>query len=176
MKLVRESILNEIGEANVKPYEWHQENARGTYFTFKTENKELYIVHFEDVLGEGRYAIDFTLEDMGDDYDDIDKVSYNIVTNKGHLFRIMATVIDIIKNKIKNDFQKKIQSIIVTPEKNKKADDRRYKIYQKFIEKHLPFGWAVRKDEFMGVQSLVAYRIPKFELFKSKHNKTFNER
>jgi hypothetical protein len=59
-----------------------------------------------------------------------------VVTNKGELFRVMATIVDLTKKVLKKN--KNIKSLSFTGSKNKGDNDRRRNnIYMAYIKKHL---------------------------------------
>jgi len=110
--------LNEVGEANLKPYKW-EEIDRESYFIytrFVTDSETEYDVdlkstnYIDDNLKNLRtIEIEFSAKPKG-----AEGGSAKIVVNKGELYKVMATVIDIVKNYIKKS---KAQAIIYSPSK-----------------------------------------------------------
>lgn len=143
MKLVRESlneqVLNEIGEATLKPYKWKQVTPGGLY-EFYTEDKDKYVVHFYSHEDDGVYLLDFFISGLHLEYD-----QYKYISNKGRIFRVLVTVLDIVKTKVNKDKRKKIEKIIISSEKNYDKDNRRSNIYKKIIEKNLPNDWYLQE-------------------------------
>ena len=143
MKL--KDILLEIGEGTAKPYKYkltRTESAPdfGDYFRlyeFVTDLGTHYEVSFtieEDFSKDEPWEfmeIEFGVVDKGGDTDN------KIVTNKGELFRVMATIVDITKSILKE--RKNIKQLVFTGAKNRGEDDqRRNKLYMAYIRKHVP--------------------------------------
>lgn len=148
-------ILAEVGEGTAEKFSW---SFKGKYNTgdiihldyeFTTDKKVNYFVkltvdeHDTGVnvyemmvaFGVGRSIIK---KAMGD------KKPFSQVINKGELFRVMATVMDIVRDGLKrceeNDTPVKI--ILFKPEKEKEtkmgfvSSDQRLKLYKAYIDKN----------------------------------------
>jgi len=128
-----EELINEIGDAGAKPYKWKWMNPKyDTYSIFTTDSGLEYQVMTQ--LGSGEtlsveYGVKVTTKKGNK------SVDYKLVTNRGELFRVMATVVDIIQ-----EFMKKhqdIEYIEFEGSKNEDGDQRRNKLYMQYIKKHL---------------------------------------
>ena len=78
-------------------------------------------------------------------------VSYKVETNKGELFRVMATVVDITKKILKE--RENIKTLTFSGSKKDEDDNRRNNLYMAYIKKHIPnvknidVGWSeIRVD------------------------------
>lgn len=163
MKLIE--LIQEIGEANPNmayPYELdivdeyelgYKGEALGAVaryeYTFTTEGKDEYAVKMgRDAYDENKwddedpsthevqYDISFAILDENGDKD------FEIEPNKGELYRVMATVVKIIKERIKEDETENDlipKSIYFEATKTKgKNDKRREKLYAAYAKAQLP--------------------------------------
>jgi len=134
--------LNEVGEANLKPYKW-KEVDRESYFVytrFVTDSETQYDVdlkstnYVDDDLNNLRaLGIEFSAKLKGDEGS-----SAKIVVNKGEMYRVMSTIADIIKTYIKKS---KAQAILYSPSKKSDEEDfgtQRDNLYRAFISKAFP--------------------------------------
>lgn len=129
-----EQLLLEVGEGNSKSYDYKFIKDFGTITAeFETE-EDKYVVIFSEYYDEDEdkqvISADFGIKGMG--------VDYNVVTNKGRLFRIMSTIVNILKDFIKK--YPEYKDFIVSPTKNSDTDMRRSKLYLAFIKKNLKKG------------------------------------
>lgn len=156
MKLasILNNIISEVGEGTAKPYNYtsihgiqrsDEDNGAHDTLKFVTEDGDTYEVMVAAFWGDNylakkpvgpHFTIDFWVKKRGSDTRDT-----AVVVNKGRLFRVMATVIQIAEEFMdlvdykKND----INQLIVSPTKTKgEFDDRRAKLYMAYIKKHLP--------------------------------------
>jgi hypothetical protein len=140
---VGESKINEIGDSTAKAYNfklerhygWTIEDAPDATYSFETDSDLQYKVNlFADfVPGRDRkeFKVDVSFRPVGKEH------WFNTVTNKGEQFRIMATVIEVIKEYIKD--YPKVTQITFTPAKTKGDDDRRRaNLYLAYVKKQLP--------------------------------------
>ena len=135
-----EELINEIGDASAKPYKWKRMDPRyDTYSIFTTDSGLEYQVMTE--LGGDAYlpgdgntlTVEYGVEVVTKKGNK--SVDYYLVTNRGEMFRIMATIVDIVQ-----EFMKKnsgIEYIEFEGSKNKDGDQRRNKLYMAYIKKHL---------------------------------------
>jgi len=134
--------LNEVGEANLKPYKW-KEVDRESYFVytrFVTDSETQYDVdlkstnYVDDDLNNLRaLGIEFSAKLKGDEGS-----SAKIVVNKGEMYKVMSTIADIIKTYIKKS---KSQAILYSPSKKSDEEDfgtQRDNLYRAFISKAFP--------------------------------------
>jgi hypothetical protein len=139
------NILLEIGEGTAKPYKYKLTRTEsdpdfGDYFRlyeFVTDLGTHYEVMFEI---EEDYSKDEPWEFMniefGVDEKDGGGVSYKVETNKGELFRVMATIVDITKSILKE--RKNIKQLTFSGSKKDEDDNRRNNLYMAYIKKHVP--------------------------------------
>ena len=131
-------ILKEIGDSSSQPYKF---DFYGNYsgmrvYGFDTENYS-YTVELQyefldgsqNVLGVRFYVSDEEEPDIERD---------DIVTNKGELFKVMATVTAIIKKDIQN--HPEIDTITFTPSKKEgeTTDVSRLNLYTRYIKHEFP--------------------------------------
>lgn len=129
MKLL--DILREIGEASSTPYEYkYDRTLKAAYFT--TEDGTLYKVTFGG-LSSNDMEIRFGVTDGSDNMD------YEIDTNKGNLYRVMSTVIKIVRQAV-SEFKPSYISFA-----SAKSDPRRMNMYKKYITNNLN-GYSVVGD------------------------------
>lgn len=141
-------ILNEVGEATSAPYKWKKvfTTERSVFFTFTTDQDTSYKVSLENYVykdfkeNDKEYpAIEVTFgitpNDMPTNVSYVGNVS--IVTNKGEMYRVMSTIVDIIKDYIKRNDNIKV----IVYEPIKKEDEKGFKrndLYMAFIKKQIP--------------------------------------
>ena len=139
------NILLEIGEGTAKPYKYKLTRTEsdpdfGDYFRlyeFVTDLGTHYEVMFEI---EEDYSKDEPWEFMniefGVDEKDGGGVSYKVETNRGEVFRVMATIVDITKSILKE--RKNIKQLTFSGSKKDEDDNRRNNLYMAYIKKHVP--------------------------------------
>ena len=139
------NILLEIGEGTAKPYKYkltRTESAPdfGDYFRlyeFVTDLGTFYEVMFEiEEDFSKNEPWEFMNIQFGVDEKDGGRVSYEVETNKGELFRVMATIVDITKKILKE--RKNIKTLTFSGAKKDEDDQRRNKLYMAYIKKHIP--------------------------------------
>ena len=157
-------ILNEIGDSSAQKYDWR---FKGKYDTgdvinidyeFKTDSDTQYFVKltvqespstplaFEMMVafGVGKSIIKKAFGD---------KKPFAQVVNKGELYRVMATVIDIVKDGIEKMTQDDhpVKIILFKPEQEKetatgfKITDQRAKLYMAYIKQNMDIVNNVRQ-------------------------------
>jgi len=138
------NILLEIGEGTAKPYKYKLTRRESTpgfgdYFRlyeFVTDLDTHYEVMFtieEDFSKDEPW--EFMDIEFGVDEKDGGGVSYKVKTNKGELFRVMATIVDITKKILKE--RKNIKTLTFTGSKENEDDQRRNNLYMAYIKKHI---------------------------------------
>ena len=130
-------ILNEVGEGTATPYKFkfkkstfgrtvlHKERS----YAFTTDSN----LEYEVSLTSLKTDLYVSFKTVTGDYSD--------VTNKGEQFKIMATVIAIIKADIEflaKEEDPPVKVIKFAPEKADDNDDRRANFYKAYIQKQLP--------------------------------------
>ena len=139
--VVKEETINEVGEANLKPYKWEEVDINGwvTYTEFTTESETEYKVNLTTTTyGSGldnikALEVEFSAKPKG-----AEGSSTNIVVNKGELYRVMATITAIIKYYVKKF---KAEAIMYSPSKKSDEEDfglQRDNLYKAFIAKAIP--------------------------------------
>ena len=132
-------LLNEVGEGTAKPYEWEEISADdwGAYIRFLTDSETEYQVNLEyftsnlpltpDLPG---IAVEFLAKPKGE-YD----FSNTVVVNKGEVYRVMSTIVNIIKYYLKDN-----KIITYSPEKKSGEDfgKQRDNLYKAFMKKSIP--------------------------------------
>ena len=139
--VVKEETINEVGEANLKPYKWKEVDMNGwvTYTEFTTENGTEYKVDLTTTTygyssnNIKALEVEFSAKPKG-----AEGSSTNIVVNKGELYRVMATITAIIKHYVKKF---KAKAIMYSPSKKSDEEDfglQRDNLYKAFISKAIP--------------------------------------
>ena len=147
-------VISEIGEGTAKPYNYKltREEGDDMLYEFVTDLGTHYEVTFEI---EEDFSKDEPWEFMniefGVDEKDGGGVDYKVETNKGELFRVMATIVAITKEILKE--RKNIKTLTFSGAKKDEDDNRRNKLYMAYIKKHIPnvknidVGWSeIRVD------------------------------
>ena len=137
------SMMNEVGEANLKPYKWEEIDAEGyyVYTRFITDSETQYdvdiksTIYFPEGQMESRPAleIEFSAKPKG-----AEGSSAKIVVNKGEMYRVMSTIVNIIKKYIKKS---RAEAIIYSPSKKSSEENfgtQRDNLYRAFISKAFP--------------------------------------
>jgi hypothetical protein len=137
------AFLNEIGEANLKPYKWEEVDVEGyfVYTRFTTDNETQYDVDIKSTVyyppgqmdSVPALEIEFSAKPKG-----AEGSSAKIIVNKGEMYRVMATIVNIIKKYIKKS---RAEAIIYSP--SKKSDEENFgtqrdNLYRAFISKAFP--------------------------------------
>ena len=124
-------ILKEIGEISVTPYKYDYDKSKHKAF-FTTEDGTKYVVYFD--ISKGEMKVDFgVLYEEDDEGDDVD---FEIKTNKGNIYRIMSTVISVIRKAL-SDFKPNQIKISSEPKRI-----RLYKMYIKNLN-----GYILTKED-----------------------------
>ena len=142
-------ILKEVGEGTATPYKWKKVFTKEdtVFFAFKTDQGTSYKVALEN----------YVYEDFHDDNKELPaiEVSFGIipgaepnmygdytgdmftVSNKGEMYRVMSTIVNIIKDYIKRNDN--IKAIIYEPiKKEGEKGFKRNDLYMAFIKKQIP--------------------------------------
>jgi hypothetical protein len=137
------SFVNEVGEANLQPYKWKEVDRESyyVYIRFVTDSETQYDVDIKSTIffpaGQMEslpaLEIEFSAKPKG-----AEGSSAKIVVNKGEMYRVMATIVDIIKKYLKKS---KAQAIIYSPSKKSGEESfgvQRDQLYRAFISKAIP--------------------------------------
>lgn len=140
---INKENVNEVGDASAYAYKW-KPVSRGTYsneFTFVTDSELKYYVTFWDT-GEDTIEVAFVAQEP----DQYDRAEYSTVTNRGELFKVMATVAEIVLYYLQSHPEYKY--LTYEPSKTTgKDDNRRDKLYRAYMKKMIPGSQEVPADE-----------------------------
>ena len=140
--VVKEEKITEVGEANLKPYKWQELDMNGyiVFTRFMTDSETQYDINLETIpyypedsnSSIKALSVEFIAKPKG-----AEGSSAKIVVNKGELYRVMATITDIIKKYIK---KLKVKAILYSPSKKQGEDfgTQRDQLYKAFIKKAIP--------------------------------------
>jgi hypothetical protein len=153
--------LNEVGEGSSKPYEWREDFDE---YVFTTDSNVGYIVSLSEMPEGGKMgiAVEFLAKTP-----EMDGYSSKIEVGRGELFRVMATIIDIIKSHLSKNPE--IEFILYSPSKKTGEGDignQRDKLYKIFLQKQIP-GIRIRD---IGTSAVIAY-LPKRDELNLEINK-----
>jgi hypothetical protein len=129
--------INEVGEANLKPYKWEETDREkySIYTEFTTNSDTIYNVDLEvdKYKGIPIFNIEFSAKPKG-----AEGSSSKIVVNKGEMYKVMSTIVNIIKTYLKKF--KQIEGITYYPSKkgNEEFGFQRDNLYKAFISKTFP--------------------------------------
>lgn len=130
-------ILLEVGEG-VQPYQWSgpQEQLGNVIYHFITEDNDSYRVVFTGTNGND-WRLDFYVKESKPE----SEYNSGTVTNKGRQFKIISTVMDIIKDFIE-EYPADAISFAASDKEGSKTNQRE-ELYKKYIIKniHLLPGW-----------------------------------
>lgn len=152
-------ILAEVGEGTAQKYNWSYsgKEANNDYdilnYDFKTDSGVRYFVTLVasneplNAADDFEMTVSFGVGDKGPLKSKVGlgKPSYTKVVNKGEIFRVMSTVVDVVKdgiNRLKEE-EKPIKYIIFKPEKEKetetgfKQSDQRLKLYLAYLKQNM---------------------------------------
>lgn len=148
-------ILNEVGEGSAKPYEYKwisqgsYDNQVARFITDKGTEYEVNIADFSEYPDPRDQEqdlpainIDFLAKRPGEQ-----GWSTKTVTNEGDLYRIMATIMLIVKDVMKR-FDFDVQAIVYEPSKKTGefgSNNKRDTLYRRFITRTFP-GAQVMRD------------------------------
>ena len=165
MKLTKilKEVMSEIGDtSNIETYntsletKYHDYDEQQFVVRFTTENDTKYAVYiFKQTLDEGEtwsMLIEFGVEGENNSYD------YSAVTNKGEMYKVMATIIKISKEMIAKSKKEGqyIREIVIEPSKNFEDDTRRTNLYRAFIEKNMPQGSEIQvQDDLSNIKVIL---------------------
>jgi hypothetical protein len=139
-------ILREIGDASSRPYSYdfyYEEDGRRLY-GFNTESYPYTVVIYQDLDDSPNIAyVRFFVPDENDP----DLEQDEVVTNKGELFRIMATVKAIVAHDLKE--HPEIDTIEFIPAKRSKetTDIARSNLYLRYIKNAYPSATIEKKGD-----------------------------
>jgi hypothetical protein len=161
--------LQEVGEATLKPYEWEEYTCKEGYYNigFMTDYGLEYDVDLElkiytpENSTSNIQAIEIGFAVTAEDEDGYSYSTTDAVVNKGEMYRVMSTIIDILKVYIK---KLKAEAIIYSPSKKQGEEfgSQRDNLYKAFISKAFPGVKFEQKGD------IVAVILPKTTLSENK--------
>ena len=160
------NILNEIGDASLKPYEWTVKKSSSpswdlgmekpfieAEYKFTTDKGVKYKAGFSEEEEHGFFHFAFYPEGGG----------IKDVVNKGEVFRVMSTIVDIFKDFIEKE---EWSEIYYSSVRQNYGDKRREKLYMAYLKKNLP-DWIKIEDIGLGDMAL---KNQKQDLNEAKKN------
>ena len=142
VEIYKKNSINEVGESNLAPYKWQELDMNGyvVFARFVTDNETQYDINLttttyvdDDLNNLKALEVEFIAKPKG-----AEGSSAYIVVNKGEMYRVMATIVDIVKKYIK---KQKAKVIIYSPSKKSDEEDfgtQRDQLYKAFISKAIP--------------------------------------
>jgi hypothetical protein len=121
-------LLKEIGEG-VTPYKWSgpEERFGGIIYYFTTEDNDYYKVRFDGTIDNG-WELNFYVRDK-------DEYSSGAITNKGRQFKVISTIMDIMKS-----FIEEYPADLITftgSDKETSNVNQRDLLYQAYVKKNI---------------------------------------
>jgi hypothetical protein len=137
--------INEVGEANLEPYKWEEvDSGRTTSVEFITPSETKYEVDLMHTEIDDPEDEDMSLEALDIEFlakpKGAEGSSSKIVVNKGELYRVMSTIVDVIKHYLRK-YRGDITAIIYSPSKKSSEENfgnQRDNLYRAFILKAFP--------------------------------------
>jgi hypothetical protein len=137
--------VNEVGEANLEPYKWEEINSgRTTSVEFITPSETKYEVDLMHTEIDDPEDEDMSLEALDIEFlakpKGAEGSSSKIVVNKGELYKVMSTIVDIIKHYLRQ-YKGDIKAIVYSPSKKSSEENfgsQRDNLYRAFILKAFP--------------------------------------
>lgn len=148
MKLL--DILKEIGEGSKSPYVYRKTSSSDldySTFRFTTEENVVYEMTINKYKNTSKKLVDYEVEFglvKSKSRGTLTKIDYKSTskdTKTGNVYRIMSTVVDIIKKEMaldKKEFDYTLTKIVFSPTKENESDDRRLKLYAAYIKRQIP--------------------------------------
>jgi hypothetical protein len=127
--------VNEVGESSAQPYK-HKLNTEKYYeveYTFTTDSGLDYIVQFD--LDDDMADVVFLTKQSFDIARSGGKNVFLQTFSKGELFKVMATITNIVKEFLEKYTD--IKTLVISPTKEDDTDNRRAKLYSAFIKKNI---------------------------------------
>lgn len=134
--------LKEIGEATAKPYDWDNYMDEDEYKEYGFETDSGLNYKLDIAVSEGDEERDSAVVSFGiSELDTWDYFTdYEKVPSKGELYKVMATVVDILKDFIKKNKQVKYMYFTTNKLGKEVGKDQsaRLNLYRRYIQTHLP--------------------------------------
>lgn len=146
-----DGLINEIGDVSAGPYEW--ERVSDLEYQFDTEN-DRYSVQFMNMESMAEQINEYLVEEGEIEPSEMWSVFYtaksidyahqNRTTNKANIYRIISTVMDILRNFMEANEVSLIGISTVQPENIGSEETTRSRLYKAMINKHIPSGWVMK--------------------------------
>ena len=135
---VSEALLLEVGESSARSfdYEKEMESQMATIYSFITDSGVEYELEASRVSPELDHIVQIVFSVDG---------SVETVVNRGELFRVMATVMQITREVL--DENPEFRVIAIEPSKNSPNDLRRQRLYLAYIKNEWPDAIVKRKGD-----------------------------
>jgi hypothetical protein len=130
-------LLKEVGEG-ITPYTFKQiKNTQLlVVYTFTTEDGDQYVVKFKSSYSQpNNYNLSFYPGTSASEKAEDDKI--DDITNKGDLFKILSTVVSVVKNFISNNKNVSGISWIGVNSDKEGADKQRDLLYNAYLQKNI---------------------------------------
>jgi hypothetical protein len=140
---MRAQFVNEVGEDRNRalPFEYRGEIAGFLHrYVFETANEKYIVNLYPPRLNVKRLKDDYVVDFISSKAKDFDEV-----TNKGDFFKIVPTVIAIMKEFYKTH---KVRKFIFNEVSSYKGDRRRFDIFRKISERNIPPDWKIKASRF----------------------------
>jgi len=152
--------VNEIGDASASPYSYTPDgwvDPPNFRYSFKTDSGIEYRVYLEPTDSYESlkdYSISFAAKGTGKD----DWWSFETVHSKGELYKVMSTVVSIIKDFLKaNQYVTKLTFSPSSKDGEDNIDNQRAKLYSAFIKRQIPNAEVISDDD----AKLITIKLPK---------------
>lgn len=147
-----EGLINEIGDVSAGPYDWEMES--DLEYKFDTEN-DRYSVQFMNMENMGEAMNHYIVEEGEIDpskmwsvfytAESIDYTHQSKTTDKANIYRVISTVMDILKDFMDNNEVSLIGISTIQPDEVEDDETTRTKLYKAMIRKHIPSGWVMKE-------------------------------
>ena len=151
IEIYKSNNLNEVGEASTTPYKWKEEynDDMDVEVSFETESGIEYNVGLQRDVYKGIPILEVEFVAGMMDPDTGGTMSSKITTNRGELFKVMSTIVDIIRYYVKNT---EAQGVTYSP--SKKGDEtistnQRNTLYKAFLKKQVPGVELIQDKEYV---------------------------
>lgn len=142
-KILVNKILKEIGDANIKSFVFKniQDSDMLCRYSFITDQKIPYRVVFENEKLNDETSDNIWTLAFGNINEKINVIQTDTNVNKGEVYKVMATIVKIIKDFTKR-YKGEIDAIAFSG-----SDDRRNNVYIKYIKTQLGLNWEIKAED-----------------------------
>jgi len=125
------------------PYRKGYFNDLVVFYYFVTDDADRYSVRFVNTGKMHNRRKQVWQVDFATDHAE----GYTGVVNKGRVFRVISTVVSVIREFIREN-SKCVDGLDICPVYNFRNDHRRYNIYMRYIDRFMPEGWKKKRKLF----------------------------